>query len=40
MAQLHRLALGEARPDLTLVFDMPATAGLARAAGRKDGESL
>jgi dTMP kinase len=38
MAQLHRLALGEARPDLTLVFDMPATAGLARAAGRKDAE--
>jgi dTMP kinase len=39
MAQLHRLALGEARPDLTLVFDMPATAGLARAAGRKDAEN-
>jgi dTMP kinase len=39
MAQLHRLALGDARPDLTLVLDMPATAGLARAAGRKDGEN-
>lgn len=38
MAQLHRLALGEARPDLTLIFDMPASAGLARAAGRKDAE--
>ena len=31
--------LGEARPDLTLVFDMPASAGLARAAGRKDVEN-
>jgi len=39
MALLHRLALGEARPDLTLVFDMPAAAGLARAAGRKDAEN-
>jgi dTMP kinase len=39
MAQLHRLALGDARPDLTLVFDMPASAGLARAAGRKDVEN-
>jgi dTMP kinase len=39
MAQLHRLALGEARPDLTLIMDMPATAGLARAAGRRDGEN-
>jgi len=39
MAQLHRLALGEARPDLTLVFDMPASAGLVRAAGRKDVEN-
>lgn len=39
MASLHRLALGEARPDLTLVLDMPAKAGLARAAGRKDSEN-
>jgi dTMP kinase len=39
MAQLHRLALGDARPDLTLVLDMPAKVGLARAAGRKDGEN-
>ena len=39
MAQLHRLALGDARPDLTLVLDMPAKAGLARAAGRKDSEN-
>lgn len=39
MAQLHRLALGDARPDLTLVLDMPANAGLARAAGRRDGEN-
>ena len=39
MAQLHRLALGEARPDLTLVFDMSASAGLARAAGRGNGEN-
>lgn len=39
MAQLHRLALGEARPDLTLILDMPASAGLARAAGRRDNEN-
>ena len=39
MAQLHRLALGDARPDLTLILDTPATTGLARAAGRKDAEN-
>ena len=39
MAQLHHLARGEARPDLTLVLDMPAKAGLARAAARKDTEN-
>jgi dTMP kinase len=39
MAHLHRLALGDARPDLTLVLDMPANAGLARAASRRDAEN-
>lgn len=31
---VHRLVLGELRPDLTLVFDLPPEQGLARAAGR------
>jgi len=30
--------LGEARPNLTLVFDLSPTVGLARAAARADGE--
>ncbi|MBI1212298.1 MAG: dTMP kinase [Alphaproteobacteria bacterium] len=39
MAQLHWLALGDARPDLTLILDMPAEAGLERAANRREGEN-
>lgn len=31
---LHRLALGNFAPDLTLILDLPAAEGLARAAGR------
>lgn len=31
---LHRLALGDARPDLTLVLDIPPERGLARARAR------
>lgn len=38
LAALHRLLLDEARPDLTLVFDLPVEIGLerARARGRAD----
>lgn len=32
--QLERSVVGEDRPDLTLVFDLPAAEGLVRAAGR------
>jgi dTMP kinase len=35
---LYRLAVGDFRPDLTLILDLPAEAGLARAATRH-GES-
>jgi dTMP kinase len=31
---LHRIALGDFAPDLTLVLDLPASMGLARLAGR------
>ena len=31
--------VGDARPDLTLVFDLPVDAGLARAVARGDGEA-
>jgi dTMP kinase len=34
IAALHRFALGDFAPDLTLILDLPATAGLARAAAR------
>lgn len=34
---LHRLAMGEVRPDLTLILDLPVLDGLARAR-RRDGE--
>lgn len=34
LSALHRLALGDFAPDLTLVLDLPAAVGLARAAGR------
>ena len=34
LAALHRFALGDFTPDLTLILDLPAAAGLARAAAR------
>jgi len=36
---LESQVLGETRPDLTLIFDLPAEAGLARAAGRDHPET-
>ena len=39
IASLERVAVGEARPDLTLVLDLPAEKGLARAAARRGGEA-
>lgn len=33
---LHRIALGEFAPDLTLVLDLPVELGLARAAARRE----
>ena len=36
LAALHRFALGDFKPDLTLILDLPATDGLARAARRTD----
>lgn len=35
---LYRLAVGDFRPDLTLILDLPVEAGLARAAGRGGAE--
>lgn len=37
LALLERAAVGETRPDLTIVLDLPARDGLARAAQRRDG---
>lgn len=37
--QLDRAVVGDDRPDLTLVFDLPVEAGLARAAHRAGGEA-
>jgi len=34
LAELHRLALGDFAPDLTLILDLPVEIGLARAAAR------
>ncbi len=34
---LERITVGEDRPDLTLILDLPAKVGLARAAGRGEG---
>lgn len=34
---LERVTVGDTVPDLTLVLDLPAEAGLARAAGRRQG---
>ena len=35
LAELHRLVLGDLRPDLTLILDIPTEMGLARANARK-----
>jgi dTMP kinase len=35
---LYRLVLGETRPDLTLILDLPVEEGLRRAAARGDGD--
>lgn len=38
--RLERVAVGESRPDLTLILDLPAEQGLARAAKRRgEGEA-
>jgi dTMP kinase len=37
LAMLHRFALGDFAPDLTLILDLPVEIGLARAAGRSCG---
>lgn len=39
IAALETAVLGELRPDLTLVFDLPPEIGLARAQGRGGGEA-
>ena len=39
IASLERVAVGDARPDLTLVLDLPAEKGLARAAARRGGKA-
>jgi dTMP kinase len=36
---LQQFSIGEFLPDLTLIFDMPVEAGLARAAGRDEDKS-
>ncbi len=36
---LETYVLGEVRPDLTLILDLPETVGLKRAAARRDGEN-
>lgn len=38
IASLHKLALGDLRPDLTLIFDIPVEEGLARAKARGGNE--
>ena len=39
IAALEAAVLGETRPDLTLIFDLPIDVGLARAAARGEGEA-
>ena len=38
LATLHRFALGSFAPDLTVILDLPAEIGLARAAARASGD--
>ena len=38
LKQIHHAVLGELRPDLTLVLDLPLDLGLERAVARGDGE--
>lgn len=38
LALLERAAVGETRPDLTIMLDLPAQVGLARAAARRGGQ--
>ncbi|MGD9543128.1 MAG: dTMP kinase [Methylocystis sp.] len=41
LALLERAAVGDTRPDLTIILDLPAREGLARAAARRNsGEAL
>ncbi len=37
--QLYKLAVGDFRPDLTLILDLPVEQGLKRAAGRRGSET-
>ena len=37
--QLRRMAVGRLRPDITLILDLPATIGLARAQARRGDET-
>ena len=39
LGALYDIAAGEFRPDLTLILDLPAEAGLARAAKRRGKET-
>ena len=39
LERLYDIAVGDFRPDLTLVLDLPVEAGLARAAARRGGET-
>lgn len=38
IAALHRLVVGDLKPDLTVILDIPVDAGLARASGRSGKE--
>ncbi len=38
LALLERIIVGETRPDLTIILDLPAEDGLARLAGRDNGK--
>lgn len=39
LERLYHVAVGEFRPDLTLILDLPIDAGLARAAARRGSET-